>query len=294
MATVSYFNPTSVIIESYIKTLKSAYTKTFGSLHNEYAEIIQWAGTMALEIIADSDALYHNLEHTLHVTSVGQEILTGKQIREGGITPKDWLNFIVSLLCHDIGYIKGVCKVDNLQTQEFATGLEEPKTFHVPMGGTDAALTKYHVDRGKLFVRERFANNPYIDADIVAANIELTKFPVPQDGDHRDTTGYPGLVRAADLMGQMSDPRYLKKIPALFHEFAETGEAKRQGWNTPDDLRKGYPTFFWKGVLPYVKDGMELLKVTQLGKIHLNTLLAGVFSQQFEKELAAVESYSKK
>jgi len=39
---------------------------------------------------------------------------------------------------------------------------------------------------------------------------------------------------------------------------------------------------------------MELLKVTQLGKIHLNTLLAGVFSQQFEKELAEVESYSTK
>jgi len=284
MSTV-YFNPTSVVIETYVKNLKNSYTQTFGSFHSEYAEIIQWAGIMSLEIIADSDALYHNLEHTMHVTSVGQEILTGKHIRDGGVTPKDWLNFIVSLLCHDIGYIKGVCKGDNLKTYEFVTGINEPKTFSVVLGSTDAALTKYHVDRGKQFVRDRFADNPYIDAEIVAANIELTRFPIPQDGDRTDTRSYPGLVRAADLMGQMSDPRYLKKIPALFHEFAETGETAKQGWKSPHDLLEGYPTFFWKGVLPYVKDGMELLKVTQLGKMYLNSLLAGVFSQQFANEL---------
>lgn len=34
---------------------------------------------------------------------------------------------------------------------------------------------------------------------------------------------YPGLVQAADLIGQLSDPRYLKKISALFYEFQETG-----------------------------------------------------------------------
>jgi hypothetical protein len=281
----SYFNPTTVVIRAFLSNLKDSYCHTYGSHKQDYAEIIQWSGSMALELIADSDALYHNLEHTLHVTSVGQEILTGKHMRDGDVTPKDWLNFIVSLLCHDIGYVKGICREDNLQTYEFATGVDNPKTFKVPFGSTDAALTKYHVDRGKLFVRERFKNNPYIDCEVVAANIELTKFPVPQDGDHRDTKNYPGLVRAADLIGQLSDPRYIKKIPALYHEFVETGEAAKNGWTSPEDVRKTYPAFFWKCVLQYIQDGMGYLKVTQLGKSYINSLLAGVFVQQFEEKL---------
>jgi hypothetical protein len=31
-------------------------------------------------------------------------------VRQG--TPRDWLHFIVSLLCHDIGYVRGVCLSD--------------------------------------------------------------------------------------------------------------------------------------------------------------------------------------
>jgi len=37
-----------------------------------------------------------------------------------------------------------------------------------------------------------------LDAELIAANIELTRFPVPQDDDHRDTTGFPGLVRKTE------------------------------------------------------------------------------------------------
>jgi hypothetical protein len=60
--------------------------------------------------LATSNA--NNAEHTMMVTLVGQEILRGKHIREGGVTPRDWLHFISSLLCHDIGYVRGVCLCD--------------------------------------------------------------------------------------------------------------------------------------------------------------------------------------
>eukprot|EP01125_Pyxidicula_operculata_P001623 TRINITY_DN11467_c0_g1_i1.p1 TRINITY_DN11467_c0_g1~~TRINITY_DN11467_c0_g1_i1.p1 ORF type:complete len:282 (-),score=38.66 TRINITY_DN11467_c0_g1_i1:39-884(-) len=270
------FNPTEVVIESFLEKLKSAYTKMYGSLHSDYAEIVVWAGRMALEIIADTDALYHNLEHTIHVTLVGQEILIGKQIRKGGVTPKDWVHFLLSLLCHDIGYVKGVCSEDDIQNNKFQTGLEEPKFVVITPGGTDASLTKHHVDRGKLFVKQRFAGHALIDADAICKNIELTRFPVPLESDYADTTGYPGLVRAADLMGQMSDPRYVKKIPALWSEFKETGEADKLGFKTPEDLRRGYPSFFWSVVKNYVRPAIQFLKVTQVGKQYLNNLLAGV------------------
>ena len=30
----------------------------------------------------------------------------------GSVNPRDWLHFIVSLLCHDIGYVRGICRGD--------------------------------------------------------------------------------------------------------------------------------------------------------------------------------------
>ena len=36
------------------------------------------------------------------VTLVGQQIMLGRQLAEGGVSPGDWAHFTVSLLCHDI------------------------------------------------------------------------------------------------------------------------------------------------------------------------------------------------
>jgi len=282
---MSFFNPTQVVIDGFLIEVRSQYTKMFGTMKLDFAQVAEWAGGMALEIIANTDALYHNLEHTIFVTQVGMEILRGKHISVGGVTPEDWLHFVIALLCHDIGYVKGVCVGDDVLKNEFMTGISEPRVVSLARGATDAGLTRYHVDRGKLFVKQRFGGHAVINADIIAHNIELTRFPVPKDEDHKDTTGYPGLLRAADLMGQMSDPRYPTKTPALFAEFKETGEADHLGYKSPQDLKDGYPAFFWKVVLPYIKPAMKHLKVTQLGKQYLNNLLAGVSNVQFADAL---------
>ncbi|MGA1411164.1 MAG: Npun_R2479 family HD domain-containing metalloprotein, partial [Prochlorotrichaceae cyanobacterium] len=232
------FNATELLITAFVDQLKDGYRKTYGGYRTDYEDIIGWVGAMALENIANSDALYHNVEHTILVTLVGQEILRGKHIREGGVTTENWLHFIVSLVCHDIGYVKKVCRLD--RDGLYATGQGE-KMVPLPPGATDAALTPYHVDRAKLFVDERFQGNSFIDVDIVKKNIELTRFPVPSVEDHKDTTHYPGLLRASDLIGQLSDPRYLKKIAALFYEFEETGVNKQLNYQNPEDLRNNYP-----------------------------------------------------
>ena len=44
-------------------------------------------------------------------------------------------------------------------------------------------------------------------------NIEHTRFPVPDDEAHESTDDFPGLVRAADLIGQLADINYLRKQP---------------------------------------------------------------------------------
>src|SRR4029453_12190281 len=51
----------------------------------------------------------------------GQEILRGKHVREGGVSPRDWMHFILSLLCHDIGYVRGVCRED--RNSVYTTGM---------------------------------------------------------------------------------------------------------------------------------------------------------------------------
>ncbi|MEO0539667.1 MAG: Npun_R2479 family HD domain-containing metalloprotein [Cyanobacteria bacterium P01_A01_bin.105] len=278
------FNVTEILIADFVAKLRLGYQRTYGGLHPEYEDIIAWAGSMALENIANSDALYHNVEHTILVTLVGQEMLRGKHIREGRVTCEDWLHFIVSLVCHDIGYVKGVCRGDCESDNQYATGKGD--MVQLPPGATDASLTPYHVDRGELFVEERFGNNALIDAERIKQNMELTRFPVPKLEDHQDTTGFPGLIRAADLIGQLSDPRYLKKISALFYEFEETGQNKHLGYDNPGDLRKNYPKFYWHGVHPYVKDGLRYLSLTQEGKQIIANLYSNVFTVEYEQVLA--------
>ncbi|MEC4983101.1 MAG: metal-dependent phosphohydrolase [Oscillatoria sp. PMC 1068.18] len=281
------FNPTNLLINTLVKQLTEGYHRTYGGWKSEYAEIISWGTGMALENIANSDALYHNVEHTVFVTLVGQEILRGKHIKVGGVSCEDWLHFHLSLLCHDIGYVRGVCRPDRPHKNLYATGVDD-LMISVPPGSTDASMAPYHVDRGKLFAQERFGGHSLIDAEMLKANIELTRFPVPADEDHKNTENYPGLVRAADLIGQLSDPRYLQKIPALFYEFEEIGANKSLGYKSPGELRRNYPSFYWKVVYPYVKTALSYLELTQSGKQVIASLYANVFRVEHEEQEALV------
>lgn len=276
------FNATEILIDAFVQNLRDGYHRTYGGWKTNYEDIIGWAGSMALENIANSDALYHNVEHTILVTLVGQEILRGKHIREGGISCEDWLHCIISLLCHDIGYVKGVCRADRDQERLYATG-KDGGMVALPPGASDASLTPYHVDRAKLFIEERFGGHKLIDAAAIKRNIELTRFPVPVAEDHQDTVNYSGLVRAADLIGQLSDPRYLKKITSLYYEFEETGVNKALGYSHPGDLRKNYSKFYWNGVYPYIKEALRYLTLTQQGKQIIANLYSNVFVVEHEK-----------
>jgi hypothetical protein len=90
-------------------------------------------------------------------------------------------------------------------------------------------------------------------------------------------------VRAADLIGQLSDPRYLKKIGALYYEFEETGVNKALGYHNPGDLRRNYPKFYWTSVYPYVKDALYYLSLTQQGQQVIAHLYSNVFVVEHEK-----------
>jgi len=269
-----------LIIEHFVEELKTTYTQTYGDIEPQFGNVIAWSGRLVLENIANSDALYHNLYHTVMVTLAGQAILEGKQLSEGGVTPKDWLYSMMAFLCHDIGYVKGVCRNDN--GTSFATGIGDEKV-EIPTGSTDVALTPWHVDRSKLFVHERFGGkllhglDRVIDAEVIASYIEITRFPVPDGETYKDTKGYGGLVRAADFVGQLGDPDYLRKVPALFYEFEEIGNNEKLGYKNPGDMRDSYAKFYWKVVSPLIQDALRYLRITQEGKRWIDSLYSNVF-----------------
>jgi hypothetical protein len=269
-------NLQKLMIAYFTKKIRRAYEETYSIREPDLGNIIAWTGQLALENIANSDTLYHNVEHTIMVALVGQTILRGKHLCEGGVTPINWLHFMMGTLYHDIGYVKGVCRAD--RDNVIATGVNG-ETVELERGGTNAALTPYHVDRSKLFVYERFGGKLLIDidADLVASYIEMTRFPVPNDDFYQDTNGYGGLVRAADFIGQLGCPGYLKKIPALFYEFEEIGLNKELGYQNPGDMRKNYARFYWNVVSPYIQDALRYLHVTQEGKQWVANLHSHVF-----------------
>jgi hypothetical protein len=155
----------------------------------------------------------------------------------------------------------------------------------IPAGATSASLTPYHVDRGKLVIDERFGGHQLIDAEQIKRNIELTRFPVPEDETHQDRHNYSGLARAADLIGQLSDQRYLNKISALFYEFEEVGTNQVLGYKTPGDLRANYAKFYWNGVFPYIPAALRYLELTQEGKQIIANLYANVFQVENERRI---------
>lgn len=267
-------NVTDALLNSFEIKLKGVYRESYGTWKYDYAALACSIARKILKHIDNSDALYHDIDHAMRVTLVGLEILRGKHILEGGVSCENWLEFVISLLCANIGYVKGVCRQD--RPGLYATG-RNGEVVHLPPTASDASLTPYHIDRAKLFIDEQVAHHKLIDAEIIKRNIELTRFPIPMECDSADTIDYPGLTRASVLIGQLSDLRYLKKAPAIFYEFEEMGINKVLGYRNPGDIRQNYPKFYWQGVYPYIQDALRYLSLTQQGKQTLANLYSNVF-----------------
>ena len=111
----------------------------------------------------------------------------------------------------------------------------------------------------------------------IASAIEFTRFPVTEPTERPNHPVEAMLVRAADLIGQLGDPSYLRKANALFCEFRETGVAKTLGYASPADVIEKYPDFFWRSVSPYIAPAVQFLEVTVEGRTWLAHLYANVF-----------------
>jgi hypothetical protein len=249
------------------------FRRLFGSSHQDEAERLDGAARAALECLGKSDALYHNVEHTFLVTQVGRDIMRGRMLTER-IEPHDYSHLIIACLLHDVGYVRGILKGDtNDRFVVDATGA----SVTLQRGASDAALAPYHVDRSKLFIMDRLGQSPMLDAERVARAVEFTRFPICQSNDGAPEDREGRLVQAADLIGQLGDPLYLKKANALFYEFEETGLNRQLGYASPADLVERYPDFYWNSVSLHLKEAIAYLNVTAAGRQWIANLHSHVF-----------------
>jgi len=267
--------------------LAARMTRRFGSANANFIELIQSAASLALDCIGNSDALYHNVEHTMFVTLVGYDIMKGRSLLVS-TSASDYTHFLIACLFHEIGYVRGVLSGDSEEGYIIDASGNNVK---LPRGSSDAALMPYHVDRSKLYVTHRIGGSKHLDASRICRAIEFTRFPVQATYDKGDDEC--ALVRAASIIGQLADPRYLQKAHALYYEFEEVGTNKKYGYTSAADLIDLYPQFYFNSLSSYLDTAIRYLNVTTRGRQWIESLYSNVFRAQREPKIASANKFSR-
>jgi hypothetical protein len=256
--------------------------RRFGSSH-ALGEIVPSAARIALECIGNSDALYHNVEHTLLVTLAAHDIFRGRALHDN-LTADDYAHVIIACLLHDIGYVRGLFGDDD--EDGFVVDQAGSKVI-LPRGSSDAGLMPHHVDRSKLYVMRRIEGLAPLNRQRIADAIEGTRFP-PREDQQWDQEA--SIVRAADFIGQLGDPNYIRKANALYHEFEEVGMNRQLGYDSPADIVNRYPQFYWNCVAPHIQTEIRYLNMTSSGRQWIGSLYGNVFRAEREISLSGPQT----
>ena len=260
--------------------------RRFGSSQAHLAETVPSIARIAIECIGNSDALYHNVEHTMLVTLAGHDIMRGRALHSH-MPAEDYAHVIVACLTHDIGYVRGLFREDDEHGYKVSANGQR---VMLPRGSSDAAMLPYHVDRSKMYVWERIEGTGLLDPERIARAVEGTRFPasIPAIGEQCDEE--PALLRAADLIGQLGDPHYIRKANAHYLEFEEIGLNRQLGYQTPADLVNLYPKFYWNCVAPHVQTAIRYLNVTSSGRHWIANLYSNVFRAERDISLSGPQT----
>ena len=189
-------NSSEILANVLGERLAEIYTRAFSSGEPRYAEIIGEAAKLVLERIGMSDALYHSGEHTSLVTLVGQDILRGERLRRR-LSAEDWMHFTVGDAYPSPRIRSWHCRDDRPGALRDPTGPEErshrraepptPFSRHGTLSAQRSSCTSGSTITLSWTPR-------------ICGAIELTGFPVPEEGDYAETDSEAGLLRAADLI----------------------------------------------------------------------------------------------
>ena len=180
------------------------------------------------------DLHYHDLDHTLQATVCIALLLEGRHVAEvvPRISLREFELAVVAALLHDSGYLK----------------------LRSDRSGTGAKYTYCHVLRSCAFAATylptRGVNDLEIEVVLGAISCTGPNREISQM-QFRDPVGrvIGNALATADFLGQMSDPAYPDKLPALFLEFQEADEffhlpAERRTFKSAADLALRTPAFW--------------------------------------------------
>jgi hypothetical protein len=260
-----------------------AYMRRRFASSQALGEVVPTTARIALECIGNSDALYHNVEHTMLVTLAAHDIFRGLALHVN-VTADDYAHLIMASLLHDIGYVRGLFEEDD--ADGFMIDQSDRKVT-LPRGSSDASLMPYHVDRSKLYVMKRIEGLAMLDKQRIADAIEGTRFPA-REGQQYDAEA--SIVRAADFIGQLGDPNYIRKANALYYEFEEVGMNRQLGYDSPADIVNRYPQFYWNCVAPHIQTEIRYLNMTSSGRQWIGGLYGNVFRAERDIALSGPQS----
>jgi hypothetical protein len=192
---------------------------------------VEAAGADILELFAGNfpgyhacDTEYHDIHHTTSVLLTTARLSDGLGFEREPFPSDLSRDLFVAALCHDVGYIRAID--------------EE--------GGTGARFTSVHVRRSADFVRRHAYRWGFDEASAsrIARLVNATGLKgefgeQAWDGGREREAGM--VLASADLVGQMSDRKYLEKLLFLYNEFKEAGFP---GYDTEFDMLRKTMAFY--------------------------------------------------
>ena len=186
------------------------------------------------------DTAYHDLEHTLQATLCWVHLFISRHA-SGALPAFDAHDFhvgLVAILMHDLGYLKE--RHDDFGTGAKYTFVHERRSCEI----AHICLEEKGWSRRDIFVVSHL-----ISCTGPRAIIDAIPFYSRRD----KVLGQ--MVCTADYLGQMSDPRYVDKLPALWREFEESDNFREiplenRLFKSFRQMLVGTPSFWQSVVLP--------------------------------------------
>ena len=275
------FKPSDILIDAYVERMRQDYRTVFDTGVPGHLECLSFVGRMALTRMAFTNAQYTNLTMTMLTTQVATDVLRGRAIGRGDVSSSDYLHFLAAALCYLLGFVRGAVKGDNGRTCVID---DKGATIELARGLSDGALYPWATERSKLFARQFFREHPLIDGERLADCIDYTEFPAPHDKNH-DTGTWPGLLRGAQTIAVVADPRFTQRLGYFYRQLKEANVAERLTLHSAGDLFQQLPTMFWKSLYPRIADAIDYLKYTGDGL----TWLASMNAHMLEEEHRVLE-----
>lgn len=276
------FKPSDILISAYVERLSADYRAQFERGESGHCEALASVARMALSRMTFTNAMYTNLHMTLLTTQVATDILRGRAVSKDDVSSTEWLHFLVASLCYLMGFVRGTVLGDNGRV---CVVNERGATIELKREQSDGALYPHAVDRAKMFAKQFFRQHALIDGERIAAYIEYTRYPALTDRN-LETGNWGGLLRGAQTIAVVSDPRFSQRLKYFFWQLKEAGMASSLGFSSPAELFQSMPVSFWKLLYPQIVDAIGYLKYTGDGL----TWLALMNAHMLEEEHRSIAS----